>query len=150
MQPFQCVDLQHIQRALILKSLVLLLCSLEQQLRTWWVFLNPAPARLFTPRHWYVQGASTILGDVGSYPGASVDLAGAALYGVNHGSDSVSAAAQARLRIVYPDLYSRTSTPIIAELSSTTVLSGVYSCSDYFTLSAGGIFGLDAQVSKSW
>jgi hypothetical protein len=96
-----------------------------------------------------VQGASTILGDVGSYPGASVDLAGATLYGVNHGSDSVSAAAQARLLAVYADLSSRTSTPLSAELSSTTVGSGVYSCSDYFTMSAGGTFGLDAQVSEA-
>jgi hypothetical protein len=91
-------------------------------------------------------GPSTITGDVGSSPGvmAAGEPVGATLVGINHGTDGVSAAAQAHLLGVYATLSALPSNPVISELASTTMYPGVVSCSDYFTLT--GAFTLDGEV----
>jgi hypothetical protein len=86
-----------------------------------------------------IQGASTlIIGDVGSYPGIMPpgEPVNATLVGTNHGSDVVSASAQAGALAVHRNLSALTATPITNALAGVTLSPGVYS-SPTFLLSAG-------------
>jgi hypothetical protein len=88
---------------------------------------------------YHLQGASTlIIGDVGSYPGVMPpgEPVNTTLVGINHGSDAVSASAQADALTAHGNLSSLAATPITNALAGVTLLPGVYS-SATFTLAAG-------------
>lgn len=87
-------------------------------------------------------GATTINGDVGSYPTTTqTGFSSVTLNGTNHNGDSVTQGAKTDLVTAYNDAAGRTPvTTIPTELGGTTLVPGVYS-------SAAGTFGITGTLT---
>ena len=85
-------------------------------------------------------GPTTIIGDIGSFPTATVTgVAAITLIGTDHGGDSVTQGAKDALVTAYDDVASRPVTAFVpVELGGTTLLPGVY---------ASGTFGLTGVLT---
>lgn len=78
-----------------------------------------------------------------------VDLQGATLRGNNYGALAPSANAQADLLTIYADISSRSATPRVSGLDSTTIYPGVWTCSGYYTLGAGATVTFDGRGNSN-
>ena len=88
-------------------------------------------------------GATTITGDVGSFPTTTqTGFGSVTLHGTNHFGDAVTQAAKNDLVTAYDEAAGRTSTPLDVELGGKTLFSGVY---DSPTFGLTGTLTLDAQ-----
>lgn len=94
-----------------------------------------------------IAGATTIAGDIGSFPTASITgFENVTLYGTNHTGDAVTQAAKIDLLAAYNDAAGRTATTTygsIFDLGGLTLQSGVYKGPSSFGLT--GILTLDAM-----
>jgi len=93
-----------------------------------------------------VTGATTITGDIGTFPTTSITgLENLTLNGVNHAGDAVTQAAKNDLLVAYNDAFGRTPTTTFDpnfDLGGITLLSGVYNGPSSFGLT--GTLTLDA------
>lgn len=88
-------------------------------------------------------GATTITGDVGSFPTTTqTGFGSVTLIGTNHGGDSVTQGAKTDLITAYDEAAGRTPTSVAVELGGTTLLSGVYASP---TFGLTGTLTLDAE-----
>lgn len=91
-------------------------------------------------------GATTITGDVGSYPTPAITgVTPTFLSGSNHGGDSFTQTAKADLASAYADAAGRSGTIIATELGGTTLTPGVYSAGTFaitgnLTLNGSGVY----------
>jgi hypothetical protein len=90
-------------------------------------------------------GATTISGDAGTNPTATIDGGGTFNFvtGANHGNDAFTQAAQSALSTAYADAAGRTGTVIGAALGGTSPVPGTYTAGTFgltgtLTLNAGG------------
>jgi hypothetical protein len=94
-----------------------------------------------------IAGATTIAGDIGSFPTASITgFENVTLYGTNHAGDAVTQAAKIDLLAAYTDAAGRTATTTygpIFDLGGLTLQSGVYKDPSSFGLT--GTLTLDAM-----
>jgi hypothetical protein len=91
-------------------------------------------------------GATTISGDVGSYPTTSqTGFASVVLTGTNHRGDAVTQGAKSDLTTAYNDAFGRTPvTTVTHTLGGQTLVGGVYNAGG-FTLGLTGTLTLDGQ-----
>jgi hypothetical protein len=99
-------------------------------------------------------GATTIYGDVGSFPTATTAGFGTVtLYGTNHGGDPVTMAAKADLLAAYADAQGQeadTIYPAIFELAELTLVAGVYNNPSSFSLNGTLILDGLNDVDAVW